>query len=799
MPGVSADVRSAVRSLLGARGFTSVALLTLGTGLTLCLTALTVINAYLIRPLPYPAASRLYNVGLAAPGQDAPRGLSSLDWSLLDDVVEHHIAWDLDMFYLLGGAYPEPTPGAWVTPGFLQGLGLRAAIGRALDASDFQRGRPLTVLISDRLWESRFGRDPGAIGRVFTAYVSDRPDEPEAFTIVGVLPAGFWHLNPYTDVLAPLRAPAFPYMVRLREGVAPEIAVERMTALVRSIGQPIPEDWRARLTSTHARYVAEARPIILAVAVASGLVLLIACANVAVLLLVRGTGRRHEIAIRLALGASQAQIARLLALEAIVLGGSATVVGLAMSALVTRQLGPILEQQLGRRVPGGIAALALDQTVVIGAILFGLATTVVCALAPLTATWRTQLSRPLAVSGRSVTDGRRTRQARSVLIAVEVAASLTLLTGSSLMIASTLRMLQVDFGFRAAEVLSFSVGLRQRSYPDPATRTAFYQRLLDRVAEASGNQSVALGEWWPSQGRRPSQVEAEGTGTATMEADVIAVSANYFATLGIALRDGDLFSAMQDRLGGERVVVLSETLARRLWPGARAVGQRLRVSAATTDIDVPAAAYRVVGVVNDVRDTHADEDHGDAYVPLLQRPGRSAFLYVRAEIPADAGSDLRGVVARLDPEAAVGIPRTLDTVLNRERVRSRTLAWLLSAFAACAGALALVGVCGVIAYSVRQRQREIGIRMAVGADRGSVTRLFVREGGTLLLWGLTVGLLGAVAIGRLLRSQLFGIEPAEPHVLAATTIAFATGGLLAIWWPARRAAGIDPACVLKEE
>ena len=288
------DCRSAIRSLAHARGFTSVVILTLGIGLALSIAVLTIVNAYLVRGLPYPAADRLYSVQYAQPGAREPRDMQSLDWASLADIVEHPIAWDLDVFYLLGGDYPQSAPGAWVTPGFVAGLGIHAAVGRGFEPADFGAGRPVVALISHRLWQSRFGGDEKVLGARFDAYVSDRPDEPESFEIVGVLPNDFWHLNPYTDVLAPLRAPTYPYMVRLKSGVSAALAADRITRLVRAGSSGLAADWQARLISTHDSYTAAARPLLFAVSAAAGLVLLIACANIAVLLLVRATAARES-------------------------------------------------------------------------------------------------------------------------------------------------------------------------------------------------------------------------------------------------------------------------------------------------------------------------------------------------------------------------------------------------------------------------------------------------------------------------------------------------------------------------
>jgi len=801
LDGVGRDLHSAWRAISRNTGFTFVATATLGAGLALCLTVVTVVNAYLIRSLPYPAADRLYSIVLGSSSRDLPSGLADIDWTALDGLVDDRIAWDLDVFYLLGGAYPETAPGAWVTPGFVQGLGLRAERGRLLETADFTPGGQTAVMISHRLWTSRFGNDPDVVGRTLEAYVSDRPDEPETLTVVGVLPADFWHVNIYTDVLGPLRAPSYPYLVRLRDGVDPRSAADRITALVRVSNQALPEHWRATLVPLQARYTEEMRPLLKAVAISAALVLLIACANIAVLLLVRSARRRHEIAIRLALGASRSRLVRLLGFEALLLGGTATALGLGMSALLTRGLAPVVEQRLGRRLPGGESAMALDGTLLIAALAGGVFLTLALTLAPLVTLWSTAVTPALKAGGRSATEGRTARRLRSVLIACEIAAALALLVGSTLMIHSSVQMLRADAGFRATGVLTTSVGLRPRSYPDAVSRAEFYARLLRRLDERTSGGSVALSDASPLQAVRPTRVESVGEQASTAEAGVVRVSAGYFATLGIQFRDGGSFAA-QDRVGAEPVVVVSESLARRLWPAGRALGQRLRISDATTAAN--STPHLVVGVAHDVRQVgyddgqvQADANQLDAYVPLLQDAGRFAFVYTRHF--SNTPDALRLTVTQLDPEAAVEPTESLASALDAARRGPRQLAWVLSAFAAFATLLALLGVYSVIAYSVRQREREIGVRVVVGADARAVTRLFVREGCPLVACGLAAGLFGAAALGQVLRSQLFGVEPIEPGVLAATTVMFAMCSWLALWWPARRAALVDPAHVLKDE
>lgn len=806
LDGVARDVSSAWRAIARNPGFTAVATGTLGAGLALCLMVGSVVNAFLIRSLPYPAADRLHSVLLAGPDGERPRGLADMDWSALDAVAEQRIAWDLDMFYLLGGAYPEPARGAWVTPGFLQGLGVRAERGRVLGPGDFTPdGGPTAVMISHRLWASRFGSDPHVVGRSLRAYVSDRPDEPEMLVVAGVLAADFWHVNLYTDVIAPLRAPSYPYLVTLRAGVDAGLAAERVSALVRAADGALSEQWRASLVPLQARYAEEMRPLLRAMALAAGLVLAIACANIAVLLLVRSARRRHEIAIRLALGASRARLARMLGCEALLLGALATAAGLALTALATGVLAPIVEQHLGRRLPGGEPALAVDSTLLAVALAGGLLLSLALTLAPLVTLWSATVTPALKTGGRGTTDGRTAHRVRSALIAGEIAAALALLVGSGLMVQSAVKMLGSAPGFDARDVTTTSVGLRPRSYPDAASRAEFFGRLLQRLHERAGGGIVALSDAWPLQPVQPTRVERAGENPVAAEAGVVRASAGYFAALRIPFREGGSFAA-QDRPGGEPVVVVSESLAQRLWPGTSALGQQLRLPSTGPDgTTAPGGpVHRVVGVVQDVRlvayedgQVQVDANQLDAYVPLHQEAGRFAFVYAR-QFPTVPAA-LRSIVAEVDPEVAVAPPQSLESAADDQRRGPRQLAWVLSLLAAFAAVLALVGVYSVIAYAVGQRQREIGVRLVVGAAPETVTWLFVREGSPLVLCGLGAGLVASAALGAVLRSQLFGVVPTEPAVLASATILFALCAYAALWWPARRAAQVEPARVLKED
>src|SRR5262245_39725224 len=458
------DCRIAARTLLKDRGFTVVVITTLTLSIALAASVIAIVNGYLLRSLPYPAADRLYSIRFER-GQQVPDGLEQLDWRSLSSIIEVPIAWDLDMFYVTSAEHPEQAPGAWVTPGFMQGLGIGAEVGRAFTDEEFATGHPQVAMISHAFWRDHFGGDPGILGRQFRAYVSDRAAEAETFTIVGVLPSNFWHVNPYTQIFAPLRTATYPYMIRLREGVPAGDAERRIGDLVR-----VP----VHLRSVHTEYVQSLRPILLSIELATAIVLVIAFANVVFLILIRTHRQQRDVAIRFALGAGRGQVVRTLMTESLLLCVAAAILGVALATLLLAALGPMIQEQLGRPVPGGVSRLTVDFVVIAIVVVLTIIVAFGLSLVPLVGSRRQSLMFFMRRGHLGASGVTSARHFRSGLIVLEIAGTLPLLMGCGLMIRTLVHEMNTDLGIKSDRLIAAGITLRERSYPNEASRLAFY-------------------------------------------------------------------------------------------------------------------------------------------------------------------------------------------------------------------------------------------------------------------------------------------------------------------------------------
>jgi putative ABC transport system permease protein len=790
------DLRYGARMLRKQRGFTLVAVFTLALGIGATTVIFSLVNGYLLRPLPFPNADRLMSV---EPDENVPQGFNAVRWQDAEQVFEQSVAWDLDSFNLFGNAQPEAVDGAWVTPGFFAATGVRPALGRAFRIEEATQGGQPVAVISHSLWQRRFGSAPDIVGQTMTVSSTDRPEAAEVVTIIGVLPPDFWFFHRFTEVLVPLRGERMPSMGVLKLGVTPAQAEQHLTSLVG--GQvKLAGNWKMRLIPAREAHVSGIRPVLLALLLAVGMVLLIAYGNVVFLLLVRLAGREREFTIREALGASRLRLARQMLLEGLLLALLAGLLGVVIAQNGLALLSQVIETQLGRNVPGGARMLEIDLTVLLAALAASLVIALIFALVPLLTRPHARLTAALNDVGRGMTDSVRRRRVRNALIAVELGAALALLIGAGLLIRSALHLNRLELGFKAENVLKANLSLPLRQYSNGQKQQDFYEQLLERIGQLPGVQTASLNNSPPFRMTRGLALEAEGRPAPTNEnaprAVQQTVSSDYFQVMGIRLLRGRSFTN-HDQEGALPVIIVSETLAAKLWPGEDPLGKRLKPTRMMSGQPV----WRtVVGVVNDVRKTLTEAHFPDAYIPLRQNPRPFMYLLVRtAGEPLTLLPPLQRAVWELDPNLPVSEVETMDGVVAKAGARSRFLAALLAGFALFAVALAMLGVYGVISYATAQRRHEIAIRMALGAQRRDVIRLFMHQGTAVVLCGVVFGLGGSVLLTRVLAGQIHGIATVDPLTYVGLTLLLAATALPAIFIPARRAAGIDPMAALKSE
>jgi len=780
--------------------FTALLVAVLALGLALNAAVFSVVNAYLLRPLPYPEADRIVEV----------RPVTDVSWTQVADIFERAVSWDLDVFTLVGEEGPEMVRGSWVTPDFLDVYGVRASLGRTFRPEEADPGAALVAMISERLWRERFGAAPDIVGRSFSAYTSDRPDHAESFRIVGVIPADFWHVNAYTDVLSPIRVERAVYVGRLRPDVPLPAAEAALTELARSTTAQLPADFQVRLTPLQDAYTASVRPTLTVLQGAVLLVLLIACSNAIVLLLVRSARRRRELGMRQALGATALRVGRQLAWEGLILSGAAGVLGLAAAALLLDLTRAGLQARLGRAIPGGLEALSLDPSVVMAAAgacaVIGLSFGLVPALLFLVGR-----GVPLGTGdARGRGEGRSPRRLRAALVASEVALSTALLAGAGLMVRSAVHLHRMPLGFDATGVIHGSIGLRHASYPDPSMRVLLYESLLDRVRGMGDVEAAAMASSTPFSGIiRPDALEGERVRDASdgrARGTVTSVGAGFFSALGIPLLRGRDFGP-DDTEGSEPVAIVSRGLGERLWPGRDPLGARVRTLPGTDGGmamgDASPGPWRtVVGIVDDITRDLGNGSDGQLWLAYPQQAGYWMSLVARRRPGASSASVVTSVeraLAELDPDIPFSATSELERNVAAARAPTRLVAWLLGGFAGFALVLSLLGLYGVVAYAARQRRRDIAIRIALGADVDSVTGLFLRNGLLVVALGVGTGVIGGLFLGQALAGQLRGIPPGDPFTHGAVAAGLLLTAACAVWLPARQASRAAPMTVLRED
>ena len=802
------DIRYGIRSLLKRPGFTAIAVITMALGIGANTTIFSTVDALILHPFSFPNQDRLLVVweqnravgnvrGAVAPG-------NFTEWRDQNQVCEQLVAIQQKSFDVSDGSHPERFPGYGVTLGFFEALGVKAAQGRTLLPEDSEPGREQVVVIKHSFWQQHLGGAPGIVGKTINL-------NRKQFTVVGVMPADFNYPYNGGEMWTPLvfdrdeqkeRGDHYLRVIGLlKPGISVIQAQSRLQAIAQQAQQQFPVTNSGRdasvvtLTDDAVRGARTGVPILMGAVI---FVLLIACANVANLLLVRAASRQRETAVRLALGARRSNLIRQALTESVLLGLLGGALGLLISIWAIAALAHGIPEGFSKFIPGW-GHLGINFTVL--AFTFGLSMLagMVAGLAPVWHSTRTNLNEALKAGGRSDSGTSSHNRLRSVLVVSEVALSLVLLIGAGLMVRSFVEMLRADLGIKPENVLALQISLPRDSYEDKSKKLAFYDQLLARVGVLPGvvragavnivpfssgdnsNTFQIIGQPPFPQGREP-------------DAQVRVTTPDYFDAIGTGLRRGRLFNA-QDDANATRVVLINEAFARKFLPSQEPIGQRLNFGGGEKE------TQEIIGVVADVKNDDLDEAVDPiAYSPYAQNPWWTMSLVIRGtQDPTRLASAVRSEVQALDPNLPVSNIKPLRQMIDERISPKRLMTYILGVFALIALLLASVGIYGVMSYAITQRTREIGVRMALGAQAVDVLKLVIKNGMTMALVGVTIGLAGAYALTRLLANLLFKVTPTDVATFAAVSVSLIVVALIACYIPARRATKVDPLVALRYE
>jgi putative ABC transport system permease protein len=800
--------------------FTATALVVLGVGLGATTTMFSIVNAVLLRPLPFPNSERLVEATHTA----AISGLQRLEQSdatfllyqrhntVFDDIGVSR-AVDLSIAPADASAGDaERVAGAGVSASWLPTLRISPARGRAFTADDDRPGAPGVVVLSDGLWRRKFGADPAIVGRSVIINGSSRQ-------VVGIMPPTFRYPSPSTQVWYPLQldpahtdAGSFNYdaVARLKPGATREAAVADLARAIPRLLDEYPSDIpramfeKAHLTpivtSLHDAVVGDVSRLLWILLAAVGVLLTIACANVANLFLVRAEGRSRELAVRTALGAGGTAIVLHYLSEAILLALGGGAIGAALAAAGIRLLSVLPS---GVSVPR-LAEVSLDPIVGLFAVAITFASAAAVCAVPLLRTRRIAIAAVLKESGRATTTGAGRHRTRAMLVVAQIALALLLVASSGLLARSFSRLRDVNLGFDPANVTTARVALPEARYATAAPALNFYESLLNRTRALPGVRDAALSTWLPltsdanNSAVTVEDYAAEPNAVPPVHA-VNNVSSSWFATMRIPILSGRTLGT-QDAAHPVREALVSRSFARRYWKSGSALGRRIHLG-----LDEP--WFTVVGVVGDVHLTALDKPGEEAvYFPLVLPSGDSAVVHSRVALAVATNqaaptlsTDIRRIVRDLDAGLPTYGQQSMDAIVGDASAKARFLVLMLGAASAIALVLGAVGIYGVMAYGVSLRQREIGVRMALGARPADVSRMISRQGLALASVGVVIGLAGAIASTRLLRGLLYDVSPTDPLTLGVTCAVLLATAFLSSWFPARRAANVDPASVLRSD
>ena len=793
------DMRYGARQLRAAPGFTLVAILTLALGIGATSAIFSVINGVLLKPLPFKNPDGIVNVFELVPyyGRFSVAPANFIDWRQQNRVFERIAAYNGGNDTLMGSEGPERVPSASVSWDTFELLGVSPALGRGFRAEEDAPKKNDVIVLSYGTWQRRFGGDPGILGR--TINVSGAPA-----TIVGVMPAGFYFAGRRTEFWRPIGLnPTNPprgahflgVVARLKTGVSLDQANADIKAIAERLAVQYPNNSRDESAETvrmHDQIVGPIRPMLLTLLAAVGVVVLIACANVANLLLVRASVRERELAIRAAMGAGRGRLVIQMLAESLLLaliGGAAGVLlaYLAITPIQTLSAGSIPR----------VADVSVDRSVLAFAFLVSLATGLLFGIAPAWQASRGGVGAALKDSSRSSTSARGHRL-RGTLLVAEVALSLVLLVGAALLLRSFARLTEVDPGFAAEQVLSFGVALPRTAYSDDQQCLAFFNRLLDRLAGMPGVRAAGMVQTAPIRGDYVLSVSIQGRPTERgrePSANYRAVSPGYFDALGIPLKRGRLFDARDNEPKARMVAVVDEAFASKHFPGEDPIGHGIDMGNGTDGF------YEIVGVVGSVHHEGLDTaPRPTMYSPFVHDVFSGMTIMVRTTgDPVQFASSARQAVRDIDATLPAYALEPLSKAVSDSVAQRRFSMLLIGVFALVALFLAAVGLYGVVAYAVSQRTQEIGLRMAIGAQRGDVLRLVLGGGMKLAAIGVAIGIAGALALSRYLATMLFEVTRFDATSYTATAVVLLAVSALACYVPARRAMGVDPHTALRAE
>lgn len=811
---ISQELRFAFRALRkrGAFSLVTVAVLALGIGANTAI--FSVVDAVLLRPLPFDNPDRIMQLWHVPPAKSFP-GRSTfavspanfLDWQARNNVFESMAMFHPGDFTITTDGKSQHLNGWQVTPDFFSVLHAKPLVGRLFSSEDEKSGEQKMVVISEQLWRSNFGASPNVVGQAIRF-------SNESFTIVGVLPSKqtFPLYTPLPQVWSYLHWDNKERAVRgnhnylaigrLKPGVTVQQADSELANISRQLEKEFPADdagWGSKIVPLHDELVGDVRPTLLILLGAVGFVLLIACANVANLVLATTLARRKELAIRTALGAGRADLIRQVLLETIVLAVVGGALGLVVSHFGVRVITNFLADQLPA------AKIGLNAAVLLFTLIISILTGVLSGLIP---AWRFARAEDVNEDlkqglGRSGSDG--SRRTRNILVVAEVALSLMLLVGAGLTIRTLYYLQKAETGVDPQNVITMSVSLPKAKYAAKSQQLNFYQELLQKVSTIPGVQSVALIDSLPLQGGSTQPILIEGRPVVQMadqpEVPTRRVSTDYLKTMRIPLIRGRGFEP-SDTLNSTPVIVISQSLAREFFPKEDPIGKHISMELTDQGLEIPTTQREIVGIVGDVKMSGLEDNQPvtTVYQPMTQVPGRYMTIVARTSMePSSVVPSIGNAIRSIDPDRSFDNLMTMQEVIGAVVAPRRFTMTLLVAFGVLALVLAAVGIYSVLSYAVRRRVREIGIRMALGAQIRDVMQMIVIDGMTPTVLGVALGFIGALALGRVLASVVYGVSPHDALTLATVSLLLLIVALLASAVPAYRAAQVEPVRTLRDE